>query len=266
MDAEHRHELKSNELAEWIAHIPTYIKEHPNQAIGVALILIALITWPLFSNMRKKSAGHKQSAILSMIDMAQQAEMTALQSQQTSTTESLTALAQSLKDEAAKAENPNLTALALIKQGNALRADLHLSDDVTDETISARISEARTAYEKAMSQAKLPALKGLAQLGLGLCAEETGEYEKAREIYQTVAADASYEGTAAPVEAQRRLESLEDNSMTVHFAPAPVEPKQVPPTPSDAQPTTAPQVPQAETTAPEQAPQAPASAPEPVNP
>lgn len=265
MDAEHRHELKSNELADWIARIPAYIKEHPNQAIGVALILIALITWPIFSNMRKQSAGREQSEILSLIDMTEQARMSVLSGQETA--DSLTALAQSLQDAAARTKNPNLAALALIKRGNALRADLHLSDEVTDEMISARVSDARTAYEKALNEAKLPALKGLAQLGLGLCAEETGEYEKAREIYEAIVADASYEGAVARVEAQRRLDSLEDNSFTVQFAPAPTkfepapsaageaaafpetEPSLTPEAPAEEQTPQAPETPAAETPA-----------------
>lgn len=242
MDAEHRHELKSNELADWIAHIPQYIKEHPNQVIGVALILIALVTWPLFSNMRDQSDVLEQAEVVSMIDMADQARVAAASPEQAdAATQSLTAVAQSLQEEAEKTDNPNLAAMALIKRGNALRADLHLAADVNDELISDRISDARTAYEKAAVKAKMPTLKGLAQLGLGLCAEETGEFDKAAEIYQAIVKDASYEGTVAPVEAQRRLDSLEDNSIEVQFAPAPVEAETETPAPAEGAQTVEPQ-------------------------
>lgn len=224
MDAEHRHELKSNELADWIAHIPQYIKEHPNQIIGVVIILIALVTWPLFSNMRSQSGIREQASVVSMIDMAEQARISRANPEQTEVApEPLTVVAQSLQDEAGKTDNPNLAAMALIKRGNALRADLHFADEVTDELISTRVSDARTAYEKAAELAEMPAVKGLAQLGLGLCAEETREFDKAREVYQNILDDKAYESTVVPVEAQRRLDALADNSIEVIFAPAPPE-------------------------------------------
>ena len=55
MDAEHRHELKTNELADWIGHAPQYLRENARMIIGVALIIIAIVTWPMFKRMRTKA-------------------------------------------------------------------------------------------------------------------------------------------------------------------------------------------------------------------
>ena len=43
MDSEHRHELKTNELADFIGHLPDFFRKYSNQIIGVILILIALM-------------------------------------------------------------------------------------------------------------------------------------------------------------------------------------------------------------------------------
>ena len=232
MDAEHRHELKTNELAEWMVNFPQFVKENSNKIIGVSLIVIGLISWPLFNKMKTQSEVREQSEVISMIDMAEQARLNYANPQQNSApAEPLTVLAQTLQEQADKAGNPDLSALALIKKGNALRADIHLGDILTDDMISSHLSDARTAYETAFKKAKMPTLKGLAQIGLGLCAEETGEYDEAREIYESIVADDSYKATVAPTEAQRRLDSLEENSSDITFAPAPEKPQTAPAVP-----------------------------------
>ena len=225
MDAEHRHELKTNELAEWMVSFPQFVKENSNRIIGFTLIILGLISWFVFSHIKSQSQVRDQSEAISMIDLAEQARMQyANPDQSGAPAEPLTVAAQSLQEQADKTDNPNLAALALIKKGNVLRADIQLADDMTDDTISSHLSDARTAYETAFQKAKIPALKGLAQVGLGLCAEEAGDYDKAREIYETIVTDDSYQATAAIMEAKRRLDSLDDNSIKVTFAAAPEAP------------------------------------------
>ena len=43
MKAEHRHELKTNELAQWIANFPNWAKENLRMIIYVSVVLILLI-------------------------------------------------------------------------------------------------------------------------------------------------------------------------------------------------------------------------------
>ena len=39
MDSEHRHELKTNELADWIVHAPEYLRKNYLTILGVLLII-----------------------------------------------------------------------------------------------------------------------------------------------------------------------------------------------------------------------------------
>ena len=39
MDTEHRHELKVNELADWIVHVPQFFRENLRWILGGSLIL-----------------------------------------------------------------------------------------------------------------------------------------------------------------------------------------------------------------------------------
>ena len=43
MKSEHRHELKTNELADWIAHVPDFVRNNLRTIIGVSLIIIAIL-------------------------------------------------------------------------------------------------------------------------------------------------------------------------------------------------------------------------------
>ena len=42
MKSDHRHELKTNELADWMAHFPDWARENRNNLIAVGAIVYAL--------------------------------------------------------------------------------------------------------------------------------------------------------------------------------------------------------------------------------
>ena len=67
MKSEHRHELKTNELAERLAHFPELIKRNTNTIIGVALIAAGLITWPMFNKMNQQKTLAEQSMMTQSI-------------------------------------------------------------------------------------------------------------------------------------------------------------------------------------------------------
>jgi hypothetical protein len=64
-------------------------------------------------------------------------------------------------------------------------------------------------------------LKATAEFGLGLCEEELSNFQEARQIYQSIVANAGYEGTVANAAAQHRLETMDDYRQKVVFKPAP---------------------------------------------
>jgi predicted negative regulator of RcsB-dependent stress response len=231
MKAKHRHELKTNELAEWINHAPQYLRENATMIIGVIIILIAIFTWPAVTKMRIRSEEKRNAEVTTVIEQLSRNKMTAIQSrmQNTGASGSLLAPAAALKTAASETKNPSLAALALIKQGEALRADLHYKAGSIDiETIRSNIAQARKAYQLAIKKAKgkpgQAQLTAMAKFGLGLCAEELGEFDKATKIYQQITADSQFEGTVVPAQAQMRLDTMPDNKTRFVFVDAPVPP------------------------------------------
>ena len=53
MKSEHRHELKTNELADWLSHLPEWSKENKNVLLG-ALALIVVLGGILYWNAYNK--------------------------------------------------------------------------------------------------------------------------------------------------------------------------------------------------------------------
>lgn len=254
MDAEHRHELKSNELVEFFAQLPDFVRKYSNQILGVCLILIALVVIPLWKNWRQEGRRAQQAAMVSRIQTAREAVSKAVQ--QTEGIQPGTLLdsaAEELKTAAETAPQKDLAALARIEEAKLLRSALHLQADLNAEEVSSKLTQAQQACQEALTLAQSPTIKGMAELQLGLCAEESGQYEQARDIYTRILQNTGYQGTSVIEQARLRLDLLEDNSVKVVFAPAPPEEKPEPAEASSEQPQAAP----AQTLAP-----APAPAPE----
>lgn len=235
MDSEHRHELKSNELAHFLTHFPEFLKKNANMIIGVALILIALITWPMFNRMSQKKTIAEESMVSESIQLLGQDVMKVLQTyeknpeQLTPALDSVLINANTLMELTSETDNPNLAALAYIKAAQAIRTELHLKNEVVSaETIDTQIQKAQEAYEKAAKMAAIPMMKAMAQFGLGLCAEERGQTQQAAEIYQAIVNDETFAATVFPRQAQLRLNALDDNAESFTFVEAPAVVEQAP--------------------------------------
>lgn len=228
MDAEHRHELKTNELAEWLGQLPQFLKDNINTIIGVVLICAGIITWPMFSRMSKQKERVEQAEMTQSIQMLDQDVYNVLQAPAddvTAQTEALNTMlvnADALMEKASEVDNPNLAALARIKAAQAIRTELHLRKEVDAEMLENQIQKARDAYQQAFETAETPTLRAMAQFGLGLCSEELGQTSQAAEIYQQILDDESYQATVFPSQAQQRLDSLEENAEVFTFAEVPV--------------------------------------------
>jgi predicted negative regulator of RcsB-dependent stress response len=233
MDAEHRHELKTNELADFIGHFPEFLKNNAKTIIGVALILAAVIVYIYGKNIKTDSNTQAQAQATSLVERLNFGKMQTIQSLQKNqaSPDSMLVSASSLEIAAGEAKTTQQAALLLIKQGEALRADLHYNTEEVDaDIVQNRIDQARAAYEKALTNAKGNAtLEGMAKIGLALCAEEIDDYIKAEEIYKSIIADESFAGTIAPKQAQGRLDNMADNKAHYIFVKGP-DPLPVPPT------------------------------------
>ncbi len=221
MDSEHRHELKSNELANILTHFPEFCKKNANVILGLGLIIIALITWPMFTKMSQNKAIAQQSQVSDSIQQLNQSIGMALQGADEQTLGAVLINAQELIDSTAKTDNPNLKALAYIKAAQAYRTELHINKEILSaDAIESQVQKAQDAYEKAAQMAKTDSLKGMTQLGLGLCAEERGQTQQAAEIYQAIIDDESLAATVLPKQAQARLDGLQENAESFTFAPS----------------------------------------------
>jgi tetratricopeptide (TPR) repeat protein len=228
MDTQHRHELKTNELADWLTHTPEFLKNNASTLIGAALILVAIITWPMFTRMRQASDISKAAAVTESIQNLERDISGVFQAAEKDTearqqaTGALLVNANALLEQAAKIDNPDLAALARIKAAQALRTELHVrAERIGVDEVHTRIGLAQDAYNKALTSATTPTLKAMAKLGLGLCAEELGQRDAAAAIYKEIIAAPEFAATVFPTQAQQRLTSLDDNLETFVFAPAP---------------------------------------------
>ena len=226
MKADHRHELKTNELAEWLAHFPEWAKENRTNLILVAAVILVAIAVYFVRFYRKDvvvTREHVQLTGLVSQVSNQKRSVAQAASQGTDQSIALVSIAKDLQDFASSARDDRLAALAWIKRAEALRAELHYRPtEVPREELTKQIGQAQTSYQQALERASSsPALAATAQFGLGLCDEELGNFEKAKEAYRAVAENPDYEGTAAQAAAAHRLKTMDDYKGTVVFKPAP---------------------------------------------
>jgi tetratricopeptide (TPR) repeat protein len=228
MDSKHRHEMMTNELADWMGHIPDFLNTYRNQLIGIALVIIGLVSWPILNRWRQQSDFTAKAQISGMLDSLETSRYLAVRqqqdNQQESSTESFLAAANNLADEAKKAPTDDLAAIALIKRGQALRMDLfYRKEAVTEDAASAQTKLAQEAYQQALDKAKLPTVKAMAQFGLGLCSEESGQLEQAKVLYQKIIDEPTCAGTPLPTAAKSRIDKMADNNTKYVFAEVPKE-------------------------------------------
>jgi len=226
MKSEHRHELKANELAEWLANLPEWLKENSKSLIAMAAIIIAVLGFYGWRRYDKNVVQVRQSdEFTSLLNSASSEKMqvAARQSQGTDSSHYLIPLAANLKSFAENTSKKNMAALALIKEAETLRAELHYRlAAVSKQDFTEQINRAKASYTLAVSKASSnPQLMAAAKFGLGLCAEELGDFDQARQIYQEIISNASFEGTISLVQAQQRLKYISDYMKEVVFKPEP---------------------------------------------
>jgi tetratricopeptide (TPR) repeat protein len=228
MDSKHRHELMHNELADWIGKLPELARTYRNQIIGVALVIIGLISWPILNRWREDSDFVAKAQVTEQIDAVEMGKYMAMNAYSakpdpnTSAVNSLLVAANNLADEAKKAPTADLAALALVKCGQALRTDLLLKKElISQDIVQSQIKQAQDAYQEAFNKATQPSIKAMAQLGLGLCSEELGQLEQAKDFYQKIVDNPAYLETPLIAMAKKRIADMDDNNVKYTFVDAP---------------------------------------------
>jgi tetratricopeptide (TPR) repeat protein len=228
MKAEHRHELKTNDLAEWLANLPQWARQNLRNVIHVSIVVVVVVgafVWHWYNKNIETTRRHAE--ITDMMELLSNVEPQIVRASAQGADESfrLIQIADNLKTMAAKVSNDRAAALALIKRGQALRSELLYRSGIPDEQeVENQIETARASYEEALARVPGdPSLAGLARIGLGLCAEELGEFDRAADIYRQITADPSMEGTVAVAEAAFRLATMHEYRTPVTIAEAPPE-------------------------------------------
>jgi tetratricopeptide (TPR) repeat protein len=235
MRADHRHELKTNELADWLMHFPQWLQENRASLVGTAAVVVAVVAvyfWIFYE--RNTTAARGQIRLTNLVTQLprQKADIAQSMGKQGDQSYLLIDLAKDLQDFAQSTGKGPMAALALIERADTLRAEVHYrSGEVSREELAKQIGLAQASYEQAYQKAQdVPALAATAQFGIGLCEEELGNLDKAKEIYRAVAENAAYDGTTAKAAAATRLKTADDYKGMVVFKPAPPQPQASAPT------------------------------------
>jgi tetratricopeptide (TPR) repeat protein len=238
MKAEHRHELKTNVLAEWIVHLPQWAREQGKMAIYVSVVAVLVIGSGLWywRKIRVESVQQRLE-FTNLIARLSQNKMEILmrQSRGEDTSFTLIEAAAALDTMAGSAKDEQMAALALIKRAEALRAGLHYRQQSVNQTeMQTTINQARAVYNKAIEKAAAhPSIEAMARFGLGLCEEELGNFEAARQIYRDIVENGDFEGTTTVAKARRRLEAMPDYERRIVFRTRPIPRIEQPPTTPD---------------------------------
>lgn len=224
MKSDHRHELKKNELAEWLSHLPQWTKENLITIVLVAVLIVAVAAFYIWKVYGKNVAQvREQTEFTNLLNQLSGSRMQILQAQAQGSNLSFLLLqpAKSLQTFAQSTNDKQMAALALIKRAEALRAELHYGN-VEEQYFISQTNLAKASYTEALARCPTNlSLAAAAKFGLGLCEEELGNFEQARQIYQDIAANPDFEGTVAVVKVKRRLETMADYEQKIVFKPAP---------------------------------------------
>jgi tetratricopeptide (TPR) repeat protein len=254
MKSERRHELRTNELAEWLGHFPEFLRENYRVIIYITVVVIIVAATVYTKWYRKRAELREQrielTELFARISQSKiDAVMGAGRGQDYSSR--LLVTADAIDTASRRMDNPVCAAFALNKRAEALRAELHYRPESLEPgAAKAQIGQAVKSYEKALAKDHgNTALEAMTKFGLGLCAEELGDLTKAQSIYQEIVANPDYQGTVFVPQARERLETMAEYSEPVYFAKAaPAEPPQqgridLEPQPEVSEPLVAPSVP-----------------------
>ncbi len=231
----HRHELKTNDLAEWLANLPQWFRQNRNTIIYVAVVVIVVAGYYFWHNYQTNVvAVRKQTYFTQVLNQLPERKARVLYAyaQGLDYSFELLELAKELSALAQNTKNVKMAAIALIEQGQILRTELHYRRKSPDaDELQSQITQAQNAYKKALNilaskgedqaQKLNPALVAEAKFGLGLCEEELGNFDEAKKIYTGITETAELKNTTAAAQAKLRLDTMDGYEEKIAFKPAP---------------------------------------------
>jgi tetratricopeptide (TPR) repeat protein len=232
MRAEHRHELKTNELAQWLFGLPEWSQKNLRTIIYVTIAAV-LVLGTFFYHRYQTTVvtTREQAAVTGLIGQfpMQESQIAQAASQGTDASYTLLQIASELKNLSQNTRQESVKALALIKEAQILRAELQFRQGaITEQDIKSQVGKAKDDYTEALTYLKKSpdrALEAQARFGIGLCEEDLGNYEQAKAIYKEVTQDPALDGTIAAAAAKYRLETMDSFiNRKIALRPAPAAP------------------------------------------
>lgn len=213
MKSEHRHELKTNELAEWLTNLPQWTKQNFKTILYVSVVIVLVVGVYFWNRYQKKVITvQNQLNLTGLIAQAPQTKARIIQAQnkEIDISDILLQNAGRFGEIAQETKNDQMAALALIKQAQLLRTNLHYRfGDVDKIDFTSQINRAKTRYTQAIEKDQANrSLTAMAKFGLGLCEEELGNFDQAKQIYNDIVSDSAFDGTVSKVQAKQRLETI----------------------------------------------------------
>jgi tetratricopeptide (TPR) repeat protein len=231
MKSERRHELATNELADWIANFPQWLRENRTTVIVGSIVVVGLIAYAIFFyNMQGRAGQKKNTQASAMLEQLSWQKNTVLQgkAEGLGVSDLFLGTAGSLATAASESENKNFSALAIIKRAEALRCELHYRPEIAEKDVQAyQLGQAKKLYEEALAKTDVPMIAAMAEYGTGLCLEDSGDFDGAKAVYQKIADANQYQGTTFAERAKQRVDTFDDYRSSFVFAKAAVQPQQL---------------------------------------
>jgi hypothetical protein len=228
MKSEERHELKANQLADWIANFPEWAKENTgNIAYAAVVIIIVGVVIYLKWYRPAHTISREQIEMSQYVRQLESDKLRMVMSKEETSLnpEALRNIADSLDAVAGQLDKPQQAAFALIKRGEAIRAELHYApaDFAKDpNALEFQINKAKVCYQEALEKAgDNNQLAAAAQFGLGLCQEEFSNFEEAKKIYGEIVKNEKYAKTVSLSMARERLTAMDDYKGRFVFVESP---------------------------------------------
>jgi hypothetical protein len=229
MKAEHRHELKTNALAEWLGNLPAWANQNLRTIIYISVAVVLALAASFYYRYQKTVVSEREQNNLTVL-VSQLPQQKAFIAQKQLEGQDNAYMFFQVTDEldniTKNASSDVIAATAMIKSAEVLRTELHFRfGAVSQQDITTQIGKAKDYYTKALNtylkRSPNPTLEAVAKNGLGLCEEELGNADAARKLYQEVATSAAYEGTAPAVAAKQRLVAMDSFPEKIVLKPMP---------------------------------------------
>ena len=238
MKAEHRHDLKTNTLAEWLGNMPVWANQNLRTIIYVTVVVVlvlvtvvvVLVLASFFYYRYQKTvvAAREQGNLTTLLSQLPQQKAFIAQKQMRGEDNSFTLLnlTDGLDGIAKSASSDAVAAMALIKNAEIMRTELQLRfGSISQQDIATQIGKAKENYTKALDtylkRSPNTSLEALAKIGLGLCEEELGNPDGARKLYQEVATGVAFEGSVPAAAAKQRLLAMDSFTEKLVLKPMP---------------------------------------------